>query len=202
MKDIRSRHNEAMDLAEAGAMARIKNDFDGAVGLLRRAYELEREAASLCSATIDLEPTRSVLHRSAASLAIDCGEYREAERLIAVALSGEPPEEIREELRDLLEQVYFHLQSPPRLKWDITESDSRFLEVHGKLKFADSTGGEVGTIKLVEKTGEEHTVMVPESMMSHIVRPLWDAFVSVIGTKTESGIFLEDIKRLSNSDRM
>jgi hypothetical protein len=32
---------------------------------------------------------------------------REAERLIAVALSGDPPDEIAEELRDLLEQVYF-----------------------------------------------------------------------------------------------
>ena len=31
----------------------------------------------------------------------------EAERLIAAALSGDPPDEIAEELRDLLEQVYF-----------------------------------------------------------------------------------------------
>jgi len=29
------------------------------------------------------------------------------ERLIAAALSGDPPDEIAEELRDLLEQVYF-----------------------------------------------------------------------------------------------
>jgi hypothetical protein len=43
----------------------------------------------------------------AASLALECGALREAERLIAVALSGNPPEEIAEELRDLLEQVYF-----------------------------------------------------------------------------------------------
>ena len=50
---------------------------------------------------------RSVLHRSAASLALECGALREAERLIAAALSGDPPDEIAEELRDLLEQVYF-----------------------------------------------------------------------------------------------
>jgi len=35
------------------------------------------------------------------------GALRDAERLIAVALSGDPPAEIAEELRDLLEQVYF-----------------------------------------------------------------------------------------------
>ena len=56
------------------------------------------------------EPSRSVLHRSAASLAEQCGEFREAERLIAVALSGNPPEEIAEELRDLLQQVYGQLR--------------------------------------------------------------------------------------------
>ena len=45
------------------------------------------------------------LPASAASLALECGDYREAERLIAVALSGEPPDEIAEELRDLLDEV-------------------------------------------------------------------------------------------------
>ena len=107
MKDIQSLHAEAMDLAEAAALSRAKDEAEAA-RLLRRAFELEREAASLCSADFHLEPTRSALHRGAASLAIDCGEYREAERLIATALSGEPPEEIKEELRDLLEHVYFH----------------------------------------------------------------------------------------------
>jgi hypothetical protein len=37
---------------------------------------------------------------------MECGEAREAERLIAIALSGNPPGEIAEELRDLWQQVY------------------------------------------------------------------------------------------------
>ena len=56
------------------------------------------------------EPTRSVLHRSAASLAFRCGEYREAERLIARALLGNPPEEIADELRRLNNKINFHLR--------------------------------------------------------------------------------------------
>jgi hypothetical protein len=44
---------------------------------------------------------------------MQCGEYREAERLIAMALSGEPPYEIADELRHLLQQVYGRLR-PPR----------------------------------------------------------------------------------------
>lgn len=38
---------------------------------MRRAFALEQEAALLCHARFDLEPTRSVLFRSAASLALD-----------------------------------------------------------------------------------------------------------------------------------
>ncbi|MEH2373693.1 hypothetical protein [Nostoc sp.] len=34
---------------------------------------------------LDAEPTRSVLHRSAATLAINCGKFRAAERLIAMS---------------------------------------------------------------------------------------------------------------------
>jgi hypothetical protein len=43
-----------------------------------------------------------VLHRSAASLAVDCLQLREAERLIGRALAGNPPPDIDDELRDLL----------------------------------------------------------------------------------------------------
>ena len=57
----------------------------------------------------DHEPTRSVLFRSAASLAIDCKEYLEAERLIGEGLAGNPPPDIRIELRELYEQSHFQL---------------------------------------------------------------------------------------------
>jgi hypothetical protein len=43
-----------------------------------------------------------VLHRSAASLAVECFQLREAERLIGRALAGNPPPDIADELRDLL----------------------------------------------------------------------------------------------------
>jgi hypothetical protein len=81
---------------------------------LRQALEHERQAAELAAPDLSLEPTRSVLHRRAATLAWQCGEFREAERLISTALSGTPPEMIAEELRDLLLQVYS--EQPPRKK--------------------------------------------------------------------------------------
>ena len=108
MKDL---HHRAMQLADQANHLRRNGEEQQADGRLREALEHERQAAELAAADLGLEPTRSVLHRSAATLALECGEYREAERLITTALSGTPPETIAEELRDLLLQVYFE-QSP------------------------------------------------------------------------------------------
>lgn len=105
IKDAQTLHREAMDLAEQAALAQAEGR--SAKDLYAAALEKERQAAELVAPLVDLEPTRSVLFRSAASLALDCGDYRTAEQLIARALAGNPPDEIAEELRDLLEQVYF-----------------------------------------------------------------------------------------------
>jgi len=107
MKEVTKIHREAMKLAEEALLAKQKANLDLWMKLTREAFEKEREAAELLKNECEYEPTRSVLYRSAASLALDCGEIREAEKLISLALIGQPPEEIAEELRDLLEKVYF-----------------------------------------------------------------------------------------------
>lgn len=105
MSQIQALHQQAMDLAEAAAVARLRDAIEQAAQLTRQAFEQEAQAANLIASVLDAEPTRSVLHRSAASLAIECGELRTAERLIATALSGNPPPEIAEELKDLFIQI-------------------------------------------------------------------------------------------------
>lgn len=107
MKSMENLHREAMRLADEADLLRKQGDARAARERLLQAFEHERRAAERSAADLSLEPTRSILHRSAASLALECGKLREAERLIAGALSGDPPDEIAEELRDLLEQVYF-----------------------------------------------------------------------------------------------
>jgi hypothetical protein len=105
MSQIQTLHQQAMDLAEAAAVARLRGASEEAVQLMRQAFEQETQAAALIASALDAEPTRSVLHRSAASLAVECGEIRTAERLITTALSGNPPAEIAEELKDLFIQI-------------------------------------------------------------------------------------------------
>lgn len=108
MSQIQELHKQAMDLAEMAQVAKLRNNSALAAQLSRQAFEKERLAAELILNDLTAEPTRSILYRSAATLAIDCGEIHSAERLIAVALSGNPPTEIAEELKDLFVQINIH----------------------------------------------------------------------------------------------
>lgn len=100
-------HRRAIGLADEASLALRNGDQATFERLTRGALENEVSAARLLEDSTDLEPTRSVLFRSAASFALEVGENRQAEQLIGAALAGEPSEEIADELRDLLEDVYF-----------------------------------------------------------------------------------------------
>ena len=109
-----------MEWAEEGQFQLDRGDQSGARASFRKAMELEREAAYTTNQKA--EPDRSVLFRSAGSLALDCNDLRVAEQLLAMGLAGYPPEEIAEEIRDLLEQVHFRRHLAVRgLTLDATE---------------------------------------------------------------------------------
>ncbi len=108
LEQINDLHERAMDLAEAAVVARTQGDEVTSRRRFQEAMKLDTEAASLISPHLDEEPMRSILHRSAGSLALNCEQYRVAEKLLAVGLAGDPPAEVADEMRDLLEQVYSH----------------------------------------------------------------------------------------------
>jgi hypothetical protein len=108
MDSISEIHDKAMREAAKADLAKMMGDQESFQQLLRAAYELEMVAAEKVKNRLALEPTRSVLFRSAAWLAFECGELREAERLACIGLSGNPPEEIADELREVFERANFH----------------------------------------------------------------------------------------------
>ena len=91
-----------MGIAQQAFDAQRSGNFSQYLTLTRQAFEKEKEAAWLLFDHFDAEPTRSVLFRSAAQLAFNCGLLREAEQLVAAALIGNPPAEIIQELRQLI----------------------------------------------------------------------------------------------------
>lgn len=108
--DLRSQHRTAMGYASQALIALREGNEDTAMQLFQQAYQLEARVAQ--SPGIGSELTRVVLLRSAASLALDAGEYDEAEQLVAQALLLHPNEELAEELRTLHERAQFqrHLE--------------------------------------------------------------------------------------------
>lgn len=107
MSQVETLHTRAMDLAEEAFVAQKKGDEERALSLFHKALELEQRAAELLPLGRDAEPTRSILYRSAAALAYHSKDYETAERMIASGLAGFPAPEIKEELKNLYEDIDF-----------------------------------------------------------------------------------------------
>jgi uncharacterized protein HemY len=75
-------HERAMELSDLGMIAKREGNHERARRRFRDALTHERMAAERVET--GLEPTYSTLHVSAASLALDAGEYDEAKRLMRV----------------------------------------------------------------------------------------------------------------------
>jgi len=102
-------HQEASMAMQQAIVLRAQGDEEAAHKLFTKALGLEKQAALSLLTDFDNEPTRSVLFRSAASLAMNCKKYREAEKLVAQGLAGDPPQKIMNQLRELYQQISAHL---------------------------------------------------------------------------------------------
>ncbi len=102
---IQDLHREAIEFAKKAQIEFENENFEEYESLTLKAYELEKKAAEFLKNSFNSEPTRSVLYRSAASLAFKCEKYTEAIDLITQALQGNPFEEIKTELLDILKNA-------------------------------------------------------------------------------------------------
>ena len=140
MSKVNEFHNKAMEFAEHALLARRRGDNEAALPLFEQA--LDAEVAAIENLDGYIEPTFSVLHRSAGTLALDCNQLRRAEQLAAAALAKDPPSEIAEELRDLLEQVHF--QRHLALKGIALAKDEIQMSLSGKgVGFGFVSGDEI-----------------------------------------------------------
>ena len=106
MSTVKEFHDLAMAFTDRAIRERATEGKAASLQYFERALEAELSAIAGLDTSDGL--LWSVLYRSAGSLALDCGRIRQAEQLAATALAGNPDPEIAEELRDLLENIYFH----------------------------------------------------------------------------------------------
>ena len=92
--------HEAADAADAKAARQ----------LYARAFDLEREAATLLATALDVEPTRAVLYRSAVSLGLSGWRLEEAYAVLMNGLASRSAEVVHE-LRELRADLDRHLAS-------------------------------------------------------------------------------------------
>ncbi len=105
MSNVREWHDKAMEFADGGFRERARGDTPRSLEFF--ALALDAELAAIQELDEPNGLLWSILHRSAGTLALDCRRFRQAEQIVTTALAGEPHPEIVEELRDLLEQIYF-----------------------------------------------------------------------------------------------
>jgi len=103
-------HQQAMALADEAFFAKKENNLDLAQSKYIEAFEYEQKAAMQLVNEYATEPTRSVLFRSAACLLLNLPyptfeHFRQAEKMVAYGLSGNPPEAIAEELREAWQEL-------------------------------------------------------------------------------------------------
>ncbi|MFK7934391.1 MAG: hypothetical protein AB8G22_12840 [Saprospiraceae bacterium] len=109
-------HDRAMSLVDQAYYANKKGEITSAEQLYREAFQYERAAAMLLINDYTMEPSRSILFRSAASILLQipnktAQDYREAERMAALGLAGNPPDKIMPELWEILLECHaFYLQ--------------------------------------------------------------------------------------------
>jgi len=112
---INELHHKAMKLADEAFYAKKVNELETAQVKYLQAFEYEKAAAMLLVNAYEQEPTRSVLFRSAACLLLNLPEpadkyFRQAEKMVAHGLSGNPPESIAEELRAAWQELIGYFQ--------------------------------------------------------------------------------------------
>jgi hypothetical protein len=104
MTELINLHQQAMFFAQDALVATQHKETDKAFALNQKAFELERQVA-LALVDSKNEPLRSIILRSAATLALDIGQYRDAEIFISHGLLGTPPEDVHQELLALLDRM-------------------------------------------------------------------------------------------------
>ena len=72
---------------------------------------------------------------------------------------------------------------------EVSHQSGDAIEVSGSLRYADASARRRNSnqIKIVNDNGPSYEIVVPEGLMDDIVRPLWNSYVTVRGSKRARG---------------
>jgi hypothetical protein len=171
-------HDKAMLLSQEADMAKIWGDVPKSQILYRQSFDLEQEVVHIYSERFDNEPERSILYVSAASLAMLCHLYPEANLLIQQGLSNSTPSDMVEELQELKAQVQQHKLQYEQLS---DKEEQQPFWISGVLRRADAYKN---TIKLASNATDtipqtDYTINVVSETLNKLVKNYWGDIINV-----------------------
>jgi hypothetical protein len=181
-------HDKAMFLSQEADMAKIWGDIPKSQILYRQSFDLEQEVVHIYSERFDNEPERSILYVSAASLAMLCHLYPEADLLIQQGLSKSTPSDMVEELQGLKAQVQQHKLQYEQLS---DKKEEQPFWISGVLRRVDA---DKNTIKLASNGTKPksqphyYTINVVSETLNKLVKNYWGDIINVyIKPKSKKG---------------
>src|SRR6478736_1274177 len=119
----KAQHNQAMELSFKAKQFLSEANYEAAFEHFKQAAHLESEVADLYLDKPELEPTRSVIIRSAAFLNLKAGDVEKAQRYIYFGLLNLKDELIKNQLNNALELAI----SLRNIKPEIASNDYNYL---------------------------------------------------------------------------
>lgn len=106
MQNLKKLHRKAMRISQEAFVEDIKGSKEKAKEMNLEAFELEKKVALSLKDQAENQPTRAILFRSAAYLALKIENFEEAQELALEGLNHNPPENEKQEFLKILNIVF------------------------------------------------------------------------------------------------
>jgi hypothetical protein len=178
-------HDMAMEFYDQAKLSKIKGQEEEYNQLLQKAYLVEREAALKMPAEESDNYWQYMLIRSAAHLAHQCGEYKQALQLVYWGLAGHPPVYEKTHLENLLKELTANSSK------EVTSASQKIL--YGILSAADLDSGQI-TIRSIENE-QLRVINISKTMIQKTARYLIGEVIRVEGKVSDNGgVIVERIR--------
>ncbi len=177
MNNIQQLHKKSMEFADLAEIGRIKGASPKEVeAFYAQVYQFEKKAALMMSNIATFSIPRPYLIRSAASLAFRAKNYKEAEKMIALGLSENPPIEVNNQLKEIATLIK---------KNQPTSSKDTAILLKGKLLVANEAELEIQIKNIANET--TYSIFVPGQLLKGIVRKYFSEMVDVQAISSPNG---------------
>jgi hypothetical protein len=197
MSNLKEIHQTASTYMQMALVAQGRGNEPESLRLFELAFEAEKQAALSLWSDFENEPTRSILFRSAANLAMDCKKYSEAQKMIHLGLAGNPCKEIVDELTELYElahQALILTEIPAASVRPVSKHPKsvHYFWLKGTLTVADARQHKITIVLDDNKTAK---VNVPKDL-GEIVRNYWNEYVNAYILKQGKILTLVEIDKI------